>query len=143
MIFCFFGLKSIFKDSENSSYPFHLMNSRSYYKAMEPFHSVRKTLTILGINQNRHSFIEKILIAQYVYCSSSILSCVFFFTEVESFREYTDSIYTLTAFIAVTLCFTHIIIQMRKLFQYINDCTLIVNYSEWFIFYFVRRSFVV
>lgn len=96
---------------------------------MEPFQSVRKTLTILGIDQNHNAFIDKLLTAYYVYCSSSILSCVFFFTEVESFREYTDSIYTLTAIIAVTLCFTHITIKMDQLFQYIEDCGKIIDYS--------------
>lgn len=88
---------------------------------MEPFQSVEKTMTTLGINRNRYAFIDRVLIAFYVFCSSSILSCVFFFAEAESFREYTDSIYTLTADIAVTFCFAYIVMNMDQLFQYIDD----------------------
>lgn len=98
---------------------------------MEPFQSVQKTLTTLGINQNRNAFIDRVLIAYYVFCSSSILSCVFFFTEAESFREYMDSIYTVTANIAVTFCFTYIIIKMDQLFQYIDDSQKIVYCRKW------------
>lgn len=110
-----------------------------YFSTMEPFQSVRKTLTILGINQNGSAFIDKVLIAYYVYCSSTILSCVFFFTEAESFREYTDSIYTLTANIAVTFCFTYIIIEMDQLFQYIEDCRKIVYNRKWKLWFISGR----
>lgn len=105
------------------------LNSKE--ERMEPFQLVRKTLTILGINPNRHAFIDKLLIAFGLFYSSSILSCVFFFIEAETFREYTESIYTLTANIAITFCFTYIIIKMDQLFQYIEDCQRIVYCRKW------------
>lgn len=98
-------------------------------KEMNVFQFDAANLEILGISSNRrHAFFDiKMKIAHTVLYTGSILSSIFFFTQTESFRDYTDSIYTTSAITGIAISFTHIAHQADELFQFIENCRKLMD----------------
>lgn len=98
-------------------------------KRMKLFELHKENLEILGIHANQqHAFHGmKIQIAHLALYVGSILGTIFFFSQIKSFRDYTDSIYTTSAIIGITISFTHITFQTDKLFQFIENCQKLMD----------------
>lgn len=98
------------------------------------FQSVRKSLAILGINLGHSSTINqlngKTLISFFILGSDIFSHFVYLFNEAGSFRDYTDSIYLTTANLAIAICFTILVFQMKNIIELIDGVQKVVDNSE-------------
>lgn len=77
-----------------------------------------------------YPFNKKILMNFLILLLFLICNSVFAIDEAESFGEYTQSIYVITCVTIVILTFVIIILNVKKLFQLINNGEKLVNTSE-------------
>lgn len=87
---------------------------------MNLFQSAQESFAILGITVDQsmqtNPFNKRILAALLSYTLTVTIYTVFLFHDATTFWEYTDNIYTNSATIAIVLCFTIVVFNMRKLF---------------------------
>lgn len=104
------------------------------FAKMKLFQITQKNLAILGIDRNqstqKHPFNGRILLGFFLFGLFIILTSTFFFHEASSFREYTETIYTLSGTIACTVAFTSTIFKMKMLFNFIAMSENIVDISK-------------
>ena len=101
---------------------------------MRLFEEVQRNFAVLGISSiaaNQNSFNCRTVIGLLTFGSSTFLHLVFLFHEAKTFGEYTDNIYMTTATVATAVCFINVILNMNKVFQYIESLDEIVNKSEY------------
>lgn len=102
---------------------------------MKIFQSVRKDLAFFGINANKSwkrksSFNTKNQIAMTIFCLFLFLNCINF-THVNSFEEYINCIYIVTALAGTVLCFATLMYESAKWFEFMESVENIFNKSEY------------
>lgn len=101
---------------------------------MKIFTSVRKDLAFFGINANqsrphKSPFNTKNQIAMSIFCLFLFSNCVHI-TYANSFEEYINCIYIVTALAGTVLCFATLMWESAKWFAFIESVENIINKSE-------------
>lgn len=96
------------------------------------FQECRKNFAILGINSNQRTrFNVKVLITYSVYGLALIACAAFFLFKANSFQEYSNNAYIVTASIICLSVYTNLVFQTDSLFKYINNLEQFMEKSEW------------
>ena len=90
----------------------------------------RKYMVSLGIGPDGDRLNQKILLTTSIYSLSNILLFVFLVHDAKSFREYIDSIYTISATILVLLSFINVVNQRVKIFKTIEIFENLIEMSK-------------
>lgn len=90
----------------------------------------QKNLLIYGIGPHEKPFNKRNLLTLFSFSSCIFVSGAYFFFEAETFEQYTQSVYTTTALINVTLMFTIVVRNMRQFFDCVNQAEEIIDGSE-------------
>lgn len=102
---------------------------------MKIFQSVRRDLAFFGINANqswmhKSPFNTKNQIAMSIFCLFLFLNGVNF-TYANSFEEYINCIYIVTALAGTVLCFATLMWESAKWFEFMESVENIFNKSEY------------
>lgn len=98
---------------------------------MKLFQFVQKKLVILGIIPNhQHSFNGKILMVFVLYWFINVSNVFILFYKAKTFNEYTNSTFVTAATTTVAVCYTILILNMEKLFKFIEFTEEITECGE-------------
>lgn len=102
---------------------------------MKLFQSVQENFATLGITREQsirnNPFNARMLAAFSTYILMIASIAVFFFHDANTFWEYTNNIYNLSAIILIFISFVTVVFNMRKCFALIDSCAAVVAKSEW------------
>lgn len=98
------------------------------------FQTVQNKFLLLGISSYQSTrkalFSRRIMLVYFIYGCNCILGTTYFFHVAQSFEEYTNNIYTLSAGIMIFFFFTIVVRKMSNLFKYIENVGKITTRSE-------------
>lgn len=100
---------------------------------MTLFSSSVERLKAFGINssdQQMNPFNRRSVLVFFLLGLLCLSSFLFLFYEANTVWEYTFSIYTIASVVEITICFTIVIFQMEKLFEFIDNCESFVSVCE-------------
>lgn len=107
---------------------------RQQHFKMKLFQTFKRDIVMLGINlnqpNNKEFFNENIFVSISLCVLCMILTGVFICCEANTFIEYTEPIYLLSAAVIITNAFVHTIIKIQMIFEYIGRFEKIVNSSK-------------
>lgn len=89
---------------------------------MKLFQFVQKQFAILGIipNQQQQPFNLKIRMVFVCYWTTNISNVLILIFKAKGFNEYTNSTFITSATTTVAICYTILILNMAKLFEFIE-----------------------
>lgn len=98
------------------------------------FQKVKKHFAAFGIDRNlvvqEYPFNKRIFGGSIVIGSALISHIVYIFYEAENFIKYTQSIYTFSVAILLSVAFLNMILNVKELFKLIKGIEKICNSSE-------------
>lgn len=101
---------------------------------MKLYQSVQRQFAVLGINSQlliqKYPFNRTILLMFFSYICNIISFCIFMYYDVNTFREYTDSIYVTSTDVLVVICFGNVVFGVAGFFKFIDNCVELVASSE-------------
>lgn len=102
---------------------------------LRAFKNVQKNFAVAGINPTlitqSYPLNGKIFMRFLVFGASIIFLSVYFSNYVETFSEYTQSVYMDSAMVLSILVLLILTLRVGKLFKYINCCDTMLNASRW------------
>lgn len=110
-------------------------NSKPKSSKLKPFQMIQKNLITSGISpklmHQAYPLNWKILTNLLLLTAGITSLCVYVLNNDETFSEYTQSIYVGIAGIFFILGLVALVINVEKLFSFINDCGALLNTCEW------------
>lgn len=105
------------------------------HSKMKLYQSAQRQFALLGISSQlliqKYPFNEKILLMSFSYICKIISFCMFMYYNVNTFREYTDSIYVTSTVVLIVICYANVVFRVAGFFKFIDSCDEIVATSEW------------
>lgn len=103
---------------------------------MKIFQLTQRNFATIGISadsstQSSYRFNGRIFVGVFILGSIAICNFIYIFYEAETSAEYTESIFMSTLSIPFFLALLILILNVKKLFELINNCENLVNTSEW------------
>lgn len=110
-------------------------NSRSNLKTLKKVFQIgQRNLAAVGVHRNltAQSFPLNDKIAFGIFIYGAAIICIFKYTfyEAKTFIEYTQSMYLGSLAVGAALVLSIMILNVKKLFEYITACENIANTSE-------------
>lgn len=102
---------------------------------MKIFQLTQRNFATIGISadsstQSSYQFNGQIFVGVFILGSIAICNFIYIFYEAETSAEYTESIFMSTLSIPFFLALLILILNVKKLFELINNCENLVNTSE-------------
>lgn len=97
---------------------------------MKLFQSELKDLENLGFSPNQSRLNRKVVAAFICYWLGVISDCIFVVFEVNSFSEMAYSIFFITSSVAVSACFTILIFNSTKMFDFVKNYEQFVDIGK-------------
>lgn len=93
---------------------------------MERFQTIRREIALLGFIPDHQDYLHypftKRHLGAHLICSLNIISvCIFAVHVADSPKEYMDSLYIITATVAISVSYTTIAFKTTKLFTVFSD----------------------
>lgn len=108
---------------------------KSKLPKLKAFKMIRKTFVVMGIGPTlatqSYPLNGRIMFGFLLLCSGTTFSCVYIFNDAETFSDYTQSVYILSAGIICTVVLIILILKVEKLFDLINRFDSTINMSKW------------
>lgn len=98
---------------------------------MKLFQIAQENLLCLGISSNQSKKYRQLSLTCSIYSLFMLLSAAFLTFEANTFKEYTNSVYTTSSLIAINILFTIIYIKREKLFKLFDDGEHFFDESEF------------
>lgn len=98
---------------------------------MKIFQRSQNYLSIFGIAPNQHPFNFRSNLSLAVYFLAIISIFIHIFDDVNTFQEYANSIFMVTAQIAASIIFTLNALRMQSFFVSLEEAEVLINGSEF------------
>lgn len=107
----------------------------SKFLKIKAFKTTEKNFATIGISPklvNQSYPLNGIIFMSFLILGlGSAFVCVYIFNYAATFSEYTQSIYTVSAAILIMVALIIIILQVDKLFEYIDCCDKMLNMCKF------------
>lgn len=108
--------------------------SWSQIPKLRVFQLIQKKFATVGISPNlvtqSYPLNGKVILGILLLTISFSCNLMFFFYKAKTFAEYTESMHMSSMAALISLIFVIVLLNVRKLFDLINDCENVANSSE-------------